>query len=139
MRVQGRCVGGVGGTVSLTDCAITWFEPDRLPRVSVANLIADYRTEAAGDAKYKGKLLYVESAEVETMPKEGTVIMLPFSRIPGSKVSKKIRVEYDPSYKPLFPQLKEKGLAPFIGRCEGVSGGEIVFKDVWFSPYVPVP
>jgi hypothetical protein len=140
LRVEGRCVGAAAGAVSFTDCAITGIDPDPTPKMTTTDLIAAYRTDAAGDAKYKGKFIRVENAEVEKMPQDGTLLMVPFARIPGSKPpAKKLRVEYDPSYKPLFPQLKEGGLATVYGRCEGGGAGEIVIKDAWFLPYIPVP
>jgi hypothetical protein len=135
MRVEGRCVGGVGGTISLTDCATTGVDRDTTPKLTASALIAAYRTDAAGDAMYKGKLIRVESGKIEKMPQDGTLIVGPFGRIPGSKPpARMIRVEYDPSYKPLFSKLKIDGVVWIYGRCEGVSGSEIVIKDAWFLP-----
>jgi len=140
LRVEVRCVKAAEKTVSFADCAITGFDSDTTPKTTASNLIAAYRTDTAGDAMYKGKLIRVENAEVEKLPQDGTLLMVPFGRIPGSKPpAKKLRVEYDPSYKPLFPQLKEGGLSTLYGRCEGVNGGEIVIKDAWFLSYIPVP
>lgn len=136
LTLQVRCVGTTAEVVSFADCAVTGYDPEPTPKLTASDLIAAYRTDADGDAKYKGKLLRVENAEVEKLPQDGTLIMVPFGRIPGSKPpAKKIRVEYDPSYKPLFKHLKEGGLNMVYGRCEGVSGGEIVIKDAWFLPY----
>jgi predicted Zn finger-like uncharacterized protein len=135
MRVEGRCVGATGSVISFTDCAVTGFNPDPAARVTATSLIAAYRTDAAGDARYKGKLLWVESGEIEKMPEDGTLIVVPFARIPGSKApARKIRVEYDPRYKPLFSKLKVGGLVYTSGLCEGVKDGEIVIKDAWFQP-----
>ena len=65
---------------------------------------------------------------------DGAVILVPFGKIPGGKApAKKIRVEYDPSYKALFPKLRVGALVRMHGRCEGVSGGEIVIADAWFA------
>lgn len=140
LRVEGTYSGTTAGAVSFTDSSIRGADTDSTPKTSASSLLGDYKTDAVGDAKYKGKILRVENAEVESLPQDGTLITIPFGRIPtGKPLAKKIRVEYSPSYKPLFPQLKKGGLTTIYGRCEGASGSEIVIKDAWFLPYIPVP
>jgi hypothetical protein len=140
LKVQGQCSGATAETISLTDCVFTGSDPDTTPQMSIRDLLAAYSTDAAGDVKYKGKLIRVDTAEVESSPQDGTLYLLPFSRIPGSKPpAKKIRVEYNASYKPLFPQLKPGVSNVVYGRCEGAVGNEIVIKDAWFMHLATLP
>ncbi len=131
LTIEGRCVGGTAGSVSFNNCSITSSDKDPSVQVEATALVAAYRTDATGDATYKGKTVQVKNAVIESFMADGVMIATVF----GKKGGKKIRVEYDPNYRAvtMTPPLRVGGSVTIRGVCEGVTGEEIVITDAWFT------
>ena len=137
LEFEVRCFGLTGGVVTLKYCADKDKEAGKslAEKASAQQLLAAYRTAAAGDAKYKGKWVEVDG-QVAKLMSDGTIFLAPQAAGSGSKPPDiKIRVDYDPSYQVLLTKSKMKvgDRVRVKGVCKGIDGGEIAITDGWVS------
>ena len=73
----------------------------------------------------------MNNAVIEKFGPDGIMIALPSVKKADGK---KIRVEYDPTYRDitLTPPLRVGGSVAIRGLCEGVTDGDIVITGAWF-------